>query len=90
MTAIALDPYTKSDIVSIFAMTSEPNAPETSPHDPETTPQAPETPNEPLPSFGFNLYAEKVNGRFAMIGFAALMLLEIITHQDFFTWLGLR
>jgi hypothetical protein len=63
-------------------MTSEPQTPE--------TPQDVETPDEPAPSFGFNLYAEKVNGRFAMIGFAALMLLEIITHQDFFTWLGLR
>jgi hypothetical protein len=63
-------------------MTSEPQTPE--------PPQDPETPDEPAPSFGFNLYAEKVNGRFAMIGFAALMLLEIITHQDFFTWLGLR
>ncbi|MGC1245193.1 MAG: chlorophyll a/b-binding protein [Spirulinaceae cyanobacterium] len=45
---------------------------------------------ETEPSFGWNIYAEKINGRFAMIGFVALLLLELFTHQDFFTWLGLR
>ncbi|PZD75105.1 Succinate dehydrogenase iron-sulfur subunit [Acaryochloris thomasi RCC1774] len=46
--------------------------------------------DRPEPSFGWSTYAEQVNGRFAMIGFIALLLLELITHQDFFTWLGLR
>lgn len=41
-------------------------------------------------SFGWNAYAERINGRFAMIGFVALLILEFFTHQDFFTWLGLR
>lgn len=41
------------------------------------------------PSFGWNDYAEKINGRFAMVGFVALLILELVTHQDFFTWLGL-
>ncbi|MGB3692236.1 MAG: chlorophyll a/b-binding protein [Spirulinaceae cyanobacterium] len=45
---------------------------------------------ETEPSFGWNIYAEKINGRFAMIGFVALLLLELFTRQDFFTWLGLR
>ncbi|MEM8603218.1 MAG: chlorophyll a/b-binding protein, partial [Cyanobacteria bacterium P01_H01_bin.121] len=35
-------------------------------------------------------YAERVNGRFAMLGFVALLLLELFTRQDLFTWLGLR
>ena len=48
------------------------------------------TNKEPEPSFGWNVYAEKVNGRFAMIGFFALLILEFFTHQDFFTWIGLR
>lgn len=48
------------------------------------------TNQEPEPSFGWNVYAEKINGRFAMIGFFALLILEFFTHQDFFTWLGLR
>ncbi|MEM1278649.1 MAG: chlorophyll a/b-binding protein [Cyanobacteria bacterium P01_D01_bin.6] len=43
---------------------------------------------EALPTFGWNAYAERINGRFAMIGFMALLLLEVITRQDFFTWLG--
>lgn len=41
------------------------------------------------PGFGWTLYAERVNGRFAMVGFLSLLVLEIFTRQDFFTWLGL-
>lgn len=44
----------------------------------------------PQPAFGWTSYAELINGRFAMIGFFALLILELFTHQDFFTWLGLR
>ncbi len=42
------------------------------------------------PAFGWTSYAEIINGRFAMIGFVALLILELFTRQDFFTWLGLR
>ncbi|MEM9505750.1 MAG: chlorophyll a/b-binding protein [Cyanobacteria bacterium P01_E01_bin.43] len=70
-------------------------APDT-PDTPETLPEAPEaatTDTEPTavddtPSFGLNDYAERINGRFAMIGFVALLLVELITHQTFFAWLG--
>ena len=41
------------------------------------------------PSFGWNQYAEKVNGRFAMIGLLALLITELITRQDFFSWIGI-
>lgn len=41
------------------------------------------------PGFGWTVYAERINGRFAMVGFLALLTLEIFTRQDFFTWLGL-
>ena len=44
----------------------------------------------PEPAFGWNAYAEQINGRFAMIGFVLLLLIEILTRQDFFTWVGLR
>jgi Chlorophyll A-B binding protein len=45
--------------------------------------------NDPqTPTFGWSVYAEKMNGRFAMIGFVGLLLLEWFTRQDFFTWLG--
>lgn len=42
------------------------------------------------PAFGWTSYAEKINGRFAMIGLVSLLILEVLTHQDFLTWLGLR
>ncbi len=42
------------------------------------------------PSFGWNIYAEQVNGRFAMVGFILLLILELVTGQDLWTWLGLR
>jgi len=46
--------------------------------------------NQPEPAFGWTSYAEIINGRFAMIGFIALLILELFTRQDFFTWLGWR
>ncbi|MEO1400611.1 MAG: chlorophyll a/b-binding protein [Cyanobacteria bacterium J06635_1] len=46
-------------------------------------------PTQAPPTFGWNAYAERLNGRFAMVGFLALLLLELWTRQDFFTWLGL-
>lgn len=46
--------------------------------------------NEPTPAFGWTVYAERINGRFAMIGFLILIALESLTHQDLLTWLGLR
>lgn len=45
---------------------------------------------QPEPAFGWTAYAEQINGRFAMIGFVSLLILELFTRQDFFTWLGLR
>ncbi|MBD1823190.1 high light inducible protein [Cyanobacteria bacterium FACHB-DQ100] len=46
-----------------------------------------QTPEE-QPAFGWTRYAELINGRFAMIGFVALLILQFVTRQDFFTWLG--
>lgn len=45
---------------------------------------------QPQPGFGWTRYAEQINGRFAMVGFVALLLLELLTKQDFFTWIGLH
>ncbi len=55
---------------------------------------SPQQPNpnrspEETPAFGWTAYAEKINGRFAMVGFIALLLLELWTRQDFFSWLGI-
>lgn len=45
---------------------------------------------EPTPGFGWTTYAERMNGRFAMVGIVLLLLVEFFSQQDFFTWLGLR
>lgn len=45
---------------------------------------------QPEPAFGWTPYAETINGRFAMIGFVALLVIELLTRQSFFSWLGLR
>jgi hypothetical protein len=55
------------------------------------TPTGSQDPNSTSePSFGWNAYAEQVNGRFAMVGFVLLLLLEFVTGQDLWPWLGLR
>ena len=45
------------------------------------------TPDQP--AFGWSAYAERVNGRFAMIGFIAILLIEALSHSSFLDWIGL-
>ncbi len=61
----------------------------------QPTPSSPnqsktERSNQPEPAFGLTPYAEQINGRLAMLGFIGLLALELMTHQNLFTWLGLR
>ena len=42
------------------------------------------------PKFGFNSYAERLNSRAAMIGFAAILIIEYTTGKGLLAWLGLR
>ena len=42
-----------------------------------------------VPAFGWSGYAERVNGRFAMLGFAAVLLIEAISGDTFLHWAGL-
>jgi len=37
--------------------------------------------------FGFNQYAEKLNGRLAMIGFVSALVLEAVTGHGVIGWL---
>ena len=39
--------------------------------------------------FGWSSYSEITNGRFAMIGFLAIVLIEIFSKQSFLTWAGI-
>tara|TARA_Y200000002_G_scaffold341699_1_gene313086 strand:+ start:123 stop:356 length:234 start_codon:yes stop_codon:yes gene_type:complete len=39
--------------------------------------------------FGWSGYSEITNGRFAMIGFLAIILIEIISQKSFLDWAGL-
>ena len=57
---------------------------------PNSNAQAPEVAVPLQPAVGWTLYAEQINGRFAMVGFLLLLLLNWFTIEDIFTWLGLR
>lgn len=55
---------------------------------PSTSPNAQPTANSPEPAFGWTAYAEQINGRFAMIGFVTLILIEVLTGQGLLSWMG--
>ena len=39
--------------------------------------------------FGWSSYSEITNGRFAMIGFLAIILIELISRKSFLNWAGI-
>ena len=39
--------------------------------------------------FGWSSYSETTNGRFAMIGFLAIILIEFFSKQSFLKWAGI-
>ena len=39
--------------------------------------------------FGWSSYSEITNGRFAMIGFLAIVLIELLSKQSFLKWAGI-
>ena len=47
--------------------------------------QLPKTSN---PRFGFNDYVERLNGRAAMVGIIAALVVEAVTGQGVLRWLG--
>ena len=40
-------------------------------------------------NFGWGSYSEITNGRFAMIGFLAIILIELFSRQSFLKWAGI-
>ena len=43
-----------------------------------------------IPAFGWSDYAERMNGRFAMVGFSAILLIEAFSRTSFLHWAGFR
>lgn len=59
--------------------------------EPSSASTAPETSatTKDMPAFGWSAYAERINGRFAMIGFLAVLLTEALSRDTFLHWAGL-
>ena len=39
--------------------------------------------------FGWSNYSEITNGRFAMLGFLAIIIIELLSQQSFLQWAGI-
>ena len=52
--------------------------------------QKPSATTSEIPSFGWSGYAERINGRFAMLGFVAILLIEAFSGTTFVHWAGLN
>ena len=55
----------------------------------EAPDQRPSATTGDLPAFGWSAYAERINGRFAMVGLVAVILIEVFSGQTFLHWAGL-
>ncbi len=44
---------------------------------------------EDIYKFGWSNYSEITNGRFAMLGFLAIILIELISQKPFLNWAGI-
>ena len=42
-----------------------------------------------IPEFGWSGYAERINGRFAMIGLMSVLLVEAVSKISFLEWAGI-
>ena len=64
---------------------------EATPDEDSSTVQIPSTSatTSDAPAFGWSAYAERVNGRFAMLGFLAVLLIEALSRDTFLHWAGL-
>lgn len=68
---------------------SSDQTPEISPTTSATTSALTSATTGEVPAFGWSGYAERVNGRFAMVGFVALLLIEALSGETFLRWSGL-
>tara|TARA_Y100000589_G_scaffold242865_1_gene230474 strand:- start:234 stop:467 length:234 start_codon:yes stop_codon:yes gene_type:complete len=44
---------------------------------------------EEIYKFGWGSYSEITNGRFAMLGFLAIIVIELLSKQSFLKWAGI-
>jgi hypothetical protein len=74
-----------------MAASSSPDSTPPKSNSPESIPPASATSatTPDVPAFGWSAYAERVNGRFAMVGFVAVLLVEAISGDTFLRWAGL-
>ena len=72
-------------------MTKPDQAMDRTPEEPSSASTATETSatTKDLPAFGWSAYAERINGRFAMVGFLAVLLTEALSGDTFLHWSGL-
>ncbi len=63
---------------------ADPGSPSSEPLPPTSS----ATTNE-APAFGWSSYAERINGRFAMVGILVIAALELCTGSTVIHWLGL-
>jgi len=64
-------------------------SPEPEPQAPPSTSATTSATTGDVPAFGWSGYAERVNGRFAMVGFVAVLAIELIGGDTFLHWAGL-
>ena len=57
--------------------------------DSETIDLSPSATTDDIPEFGWSGYAERINGRFAMIGLMAVLIVEAISKISFLEWAGI-
>ena len=69
--------------------TSEPKTSEPTTSASDTSSSATSATTSDVPAFGWSAYAERINGRFAMLGFAAVLLIETLSGDSFLHWAGL-
>ena len=56
---------------------------------PSSSDSTPSATTTDVPAFGWSAYAERINGRFAMLGFLAVLLIEAVSQRSFLQWAGL-
>jgi len=62
---------------------------EQEPNDSEIKNLSPSATTNDIPEFGWSGYAERINGRFAMIGLMAVLLVEALSKISFLEWAGI-